>query len=74
MSGSVRLIAIAFGAAFTGLLYFVFGSRWYWAILAGALALMAVPMLHERIAGMLRRSDLKSAVRKAREPDRRDKP
>jgi len=74
MSGSVRFVAIALGAAVAALLYFVWDARWYWAILAGALALVAVPMFHERIAGVLRRSDLEKAVKKARDLGRRDKP
>lgn len=74
MSGSVRLVAIAFGAALVALLYFVWGSRWYWALLAGALAFTATPMLHERIAGAFRRRDLKKAVKKGRDLDRRNRP
>ena len=73
MSGPVRVFAIALGAALAGLLYFVWGSHWYWAILAGVLALMAIPMLHERVAGAFRRSDLKQAVKKARDLDRDSK-
>lgn len=74
MSCPVRLVAIAFGAALAGLLYFVWDSGWYWAILAAVLAFMALPMLHERIADMLRRSDLKKAVKRGRDLDRRSKP
>ncbi len=74
MSGPVRLVAIALGAALAGLLYFVWGSRWYWAILAALLAFMALPMLHERIAKVIRRSDLKKAVKRGRDLDRRSKP
>ena len=74
MSGTVRLIAIGIGAALAALLYFAWGFRWYWAILASVLAFVAFPMVHEWIVGMLRRSDLKEAVKKARDPDRHDKP
>ena len=74
MSGSVRLVAIALGAALAALLYFVWDSRWYWAILAGVLILMAFPMLQERVTGVFRRSDMKQAVKKGRDRDRRGKP
>jgi hypothetical protein len=69
MSGTVRLLAIGSGAVLAALLYFVWDSRWYWAILAGVLALVAVPMLHERISGVSRRRDLKQVVERARDPD-----
>lgn len=74
MSGSVRLVAFAFGAAVAALLHFVWDARWYWAILAGVLAFVAFPMFHERIAGVLRRSNLKQAIKKARDLDRRNRP
>ena len=74
MNGSVRLVAIALGAALAALLYFVWDVRWYWALLAGGLAIVAVPMIHERIAGVVRRGELKEAVKKARDRDRGDKP
>lgn len=69
MSGTVRILAIAFGAALAALLYLGWHVPWYIAGPAGLIVLVVFPICHELIA-RLRRDVRLNDIRKVAQ-DRR---
>lgn len=66
MSGTVRILAMLFGAALSATLYFGLDISWYLAVLAGGATLMAFPICHEFVARTRRSVHLKRIIRDAR--------
>jgi fatty acid desaturase len=70
VSGTVRILAIALGAAIAALLYFGWGVTWYIAGAAGLVVLIALPICHEFVVGWRRDTRLKHIQQDAQ--DRKD--
>jgi len=67
VSGTVRILALAFGAAAGTVLYLGLGFAWYVAILVGIAVLIAFPMCNEFVARLRGRARLKLIVKDAQD-------
>ena len=70
MSGTVRILALLFGAVLFAGLYFGLGIAWYLAIPVGFLAFMIIPILCEWVNNKVMRHHLAGIIKRAR--DRKD--
>jgi hypothetical protein len=67
MSGTVRILALLFGAVLFAGLYFGLGIAWYLAIPVGILAFMIIPIWCDWVDNKVMRHRLAGIIKKARD-------
>lgn len=70
MSGTVRILALLFGAGLSAVLYFGLSVAWYLAAIAGIAVFWLFPICHQNVANWRSGHHLLGIVRRARERER----